>query len=173
MTDKIININNNKTAAAGLRIGEISRTALFASLLAVCSQIAIPLPMIPVNLGLLAVYYAGLLLKGKEALLSVCLFLLMGAVGVPVFAGFRGGPAVLFDKTGGYLLGYLATVAIVSLLRPWAATFWKKSLACFLGMICCYALGTAWFMYLTGLSWQPAVLRVCSVPYEAPEWGIN
>lgn len=143
----------------------MAECGLFAALLAVTSQIAVPLPAgVPINLGLLAVFLAGFLLDRRGALLSVSLYLLLGAVGLPVFAGFRGGLGALFGKTGGYLLGYLATAAVVSVLRPWADSLPRRCLACALGLFACYLPGTAWFMLVTGLS-LPLSLGYCVYPF--------
>lgn len=143
---------------------QMAQCAMFTALLAVCSQIAIPLPMVPINLALFAVYLAAFLLDRRYALLSVGLYLMLGAVGLPVFAGFQGGPAALFGKTGGYLLGYLCTAAVVTLLRPWADTFAKRCLACALGLLGCYVPGTLWFMLVTQLS-LPVSLGYCVYPF--------
>ena len=78
--------------------------ALFAALTAVCSQLAIPIQPVPINLALLSVYIAGGLLGGGMGAASQAVFLLIGAVGVPVFAGFRGGVQALVGPTGGYLI---------------------------------------------------------------------
>lgn len=90
--------------------------ALFAALTAVCSQIQIPLPMVPINLALFAVHLAGALLGAKWGALSITAYALLGVVGAPVFAGFSSGPAVLFGKTGGYILGYILCALLVGLL---------------------------------------------------------
>ncbi len=142
----------------------MAQCAMFTALLAVYSQIAVPLPMVPVNLALLAVYLAAFLLDRRWALLSVSLYLMLGAVGLPVFAGFQGGPAALFGKTGGFLLGYLCTAAIAASMRLWAGTFAKRCLACALGLLGCYVPGTLWFMLVTGLS-LPLSLGYCVYPF--------
>lgn len=144
--------HHTTTWRTGMSVRSMARTAIFTALLAVMSQIAIPLPMVPINLGLLAVYLAALLLTRREALWSVCLFLMLGAIGVPVFAGFRGGPEALVGKTGGYLLGYVLTAGVVASLAPRAASAWQRAAACALGLLCCLVPGTLWFMLLTGLS---------------------
>ena len=77
--------------------------ALMAALTAICSQIQIPLPMVPINLALFAVHLSGALLGWKYGALSMVVYALLGVIGVPVFAGFGSGPAVLFGKTGGYI----------------------------------------------------------------------
>ena len=93
-----------------------------AALIAVASQIAIPLAMVPINLALLAVFMTGFLLEKRWALTSVMVYLLIGAVGLPVFSGLRGGPQHLVGPTGGYLIGYLLSAGIVSALLYWRHT---------------------------------------------------
>lgn len=126
--------------------------ALLAALTAVCSQIAIPLPWgVPLNLGTLSVFLAGALLGAKWGFISQLVYVLLGAVGVPVFSGFRGGLDTLAGPTGGYLLGYLLAALLVGLLvqyRPQKKWMPPLSMAC--GLAVCYAFGTAWFMILTG-----------------------
>jgi biotin transport system substrate-specific component len=143
---------------------QMAQCAMFTALLAVCSQIAIPLPLVPINLALLAVYLAAFLLDRRYALLSVALYLMLGAVGLPVFAGFQGGPAALFGKTGGYLLGYLCTAAIATVMRPWADTFARRCLACALGLLGCYVPGTLWFILATRMSLTVS-LGYCVYPF--------
>ena len=115
--------------------------ALFAALTAVCSQLAIPIQPVPINLALLSVYIAGGLLGGGMGAASQAVFLLIGAVGVPVFAGFRGGVQALVGPTGGYLIGYVAA-----------------------GMAACYALGTAWYCVQSGTP-ALAALSTCVFPF--------
>ena len=113
--------------------------ALFAALLAVFSQLAVPMVPVPINLGLLAVYLCALALEPRWALISVGLYLAMGAVGLPVFAGFRGGPAALLGPTGGYLLGYVCAAGLIAAVLLLGR-----------GMLSCYIPGTLWLMMLTG-----------------------
>ena len=102
--------------------------ALMAALTAICSQIQIPLPMIPINLALFAVHLSGALLGWKYGALSMVVYALLGVIGVPVFAGFGSGPAVLFGKTGGYILGYILCALIVGALSRKFAFNFKNSL---------------------------------------------
>ena len=82
---------------------------LFAALMAICSFITIPLGFtpVPVNLGTLGVFLAGGILGRKYGTISIAVYVLLGAVGVPVFAGLRGGLGVLAGPTGGYIIGYI------------------------------------------------------------------
>lgn len=139
--------------------------ALFAALTAVCSQIQIPLPMIPINLALFAVHLCGALLGAKWGALSMAVYALLGAIGVPVFAGFGSGPAVLFGKTGGYILGYILCAAIVGLLsRRLGFSYLKLCLSMIVGVAVCYIFGTAWFMAISGLDLVTS-LGYCVLPF--------
>ena len=127
-------------------------SALLIALTTVFSQIVIPLPLVPINLGLLAVFLTGFLLPKRWALITVGLYLLIGALGLPVFANFRGGPQALFGNTGGYLLGYFLSVATIALLRDRADNFLRRALLCALALLACYIPGTLWLMLLTSRS---------------------
>ena len=139
--------------------------ALMAALTAVCSQIQIPLPMVPINLALFAVHLAGALLGAKWGALSMLAYALLGAAGVPVFAGFASGPAVLFGKTGGYILGYILCALLIGLLvRRIGFTMKGLCLSMIVGVAVCYAFGTAWFMAVTGMNLITS-LTYCVFPF--------
>ena len=139
--------------------------ALFAALTAVCSQIQIPLPAIPINLALFAVLLCAGLLRPTAAVLAMVVYVVLGLVGVPVFAGMRGGMAVLFGKTGGYILGYILCALIVGALsRKFAFSFKNLCLEMLLGVAVCYAFGTIWFMAVTGLNLATS-MSYCVIPF--------
>ena len=139
--------------------------ALFVALPAVCSQIAIPMAPVPINLANFAVFLSGAVLGAKYGAFSQFAFVLLGAVGAPVFTGFTGGPGILFGPTGGYLAGYVAAALVVGLF---CKKFGCKTRALIPGMIAgaavCYLLGTAWFMALTGTGFAESLL-LCVVPF--------
>lgn len=139
--------------------------ALFAALTAICSQIQIPLPMIPINLALFSVLLCGALLGPKMAGLSMTVYVLLGAVGAPVFAGMQGGAGVLFGKTGGYILGYIAAAVCVGILaKLWGTRFWRLCGAMAVGTAVCYTVGTIWFIIVTKLPlWTSLVY--CVFPF--------
>lgn len=145
-------VNGQGRPAAGGRGGplDLAVPAVYAALLAAASQVAVPMFPVPMNAALLVVYLTGLTLPPRGALLSAGLYLLLGAAGLPVFSGFRGGPQALLGPTGGYLLGYFLAAGAVSLLRGWAETFPRRLLACLAGLLACYLPGTLWLMSLTG-----------------------
>jgi biotin transport system substrate-specific component len=144
---------------------------MFAALTAICAVIALPLPFtpVPVALNMLAVYMAGGILGAKYGALSQVVYLLLGAVGLPVFAGFKAGVGVLAGPTGGYIIGYIAAAFIVGVLcgrlkgsglRATAAL----AAAMVLGLLACYAIGTAWFMYVMNTPFL-AALGMCVFPF--------
>lgn len=143
--------------------------ALFAALTGVCSFISIPLPFtpVPVNLATLSVFLAGGLLGWKRGTVSQAVYLLLGAAGIPVFHNFTGGVGILAGPTGGYILGYVAAafltgwvIKLFSEKRSWPVLI----LAMTSGLLACYALGTLWFMVLTGTKLLPA-LAACVLPF--------
>ncbi len=143
----------------------LTLAAFFAALTAVCSQLQIPLPMVPINLALFAVHLCGAALGPKWGALSMAAYAGLGAIGVPVFAGLGSGPATLFGRTGGYILGYILAAAIVGLLsRRWGFAFPRLCAAMAAGVAACYLFGTLWFMALTGTG-LGASLSYCVLPF--------
>ena len=147
--------------------------SLFAVLIAICAWISIP-STVPFTMQTFAVLCAMGLLGGKRSVLAVVLYLLLGAVGLPVFSGFRGGLGMLLGVTGGYLVGFLCSTLLYWL---WTSFFGDKPLARFsgmlLGLVACYAFGTWWFMIAyasaTGPIGLATALGWCVVPFLIPE----
>lgn len=147
------------------RTKALTLCALFAALTAVCSQIQIPLPMIPINLALFAVHLCGALLGPVYGLISMVVYMFLGAIGLPVFAGMQGGFAILMGKTGGYVLGYALCALVVGLwVRHFGMNFRSLLSGMVLGLLVCYAFGTMWFMFLTQLNLGVS-LSYCVVPF--------
>jgi biotin transport system substrate-specific component len=90
--------------------------SLFGALTAVGAYIIIPLPPVPITLQTLFLGLAGVLLGGRLASLSQVVYLLLGIIGLPVFAGGKAGLGVLFGPTGGYLIGFVAAAFVIGKL---------------------------------------------------------
>lgn len=152
---------------------ELVFTALMAVIIAVCSWISIP-TTVPFTLQTFGVFMAVGLLGGRKGTISVLVYILLGAVGVPVFAGFSSGIGVLFGTTGGYIVGFL-----LSGLVYWAMTaaFGEKLpimiIAMVIGLLVCYAFGTAWFMIVYAKNTAPIGLMTalgwCVFPFIIPD----
>ena len=144
-------------------------TAMFAALIAVCSIVSIPVGEVPITLQTFGVCLAAAMLGWKRGVLSVLVYLLLGAVGVPVFSGMTGGVGKLAGPTGGYIIGFLLTALLVG----FAAQRWQRralplSLAMALGVLACYAVGTVWFMVVTHTGLGESLL-LCVVPFLIPD----
>lgn len=139
--------------------------SLLAALTAVGAYIAIPVGPVPIVLQNLVVLLTGLLLGGRWGLAAVGVYLLAGAVGLPVFSGGTGGPGRLVGPTGGYLIGYLPSVFVVGLIsektggRPLFDV-----LAMVVGTIILYACGVTWLKLITGMTWTKT-LAVGMLPF--------
>lgn len=141
--------------------------AFFAALTAVMSFISIPMPfsLVPITGQTLAVMLTGSILSVRQAYWSMMTYLLIGAVGVPVFAGFTGGIGVILGPTGGYLVGYLPGVMLIAFLKGQNNQLWSLALANIIGGIgVVYLLGIAWLSLVTGIGLQKAVM-VGALPF--------
>jgi biotin transport system substrate-specific component len=147
---------------ANLRM--MTLAALFTALTAICAQVSIPIPYIPINLALLAIHLAGAVLGAKYSSASVIAYLLLGAAGLPVFAGFRGGIAVFAGNTGGYLLGYILCALLTGLLCRGSLSLPELCLGMVPGTLVCYALGTTWLTMAAKLSYA-AALAAGALPF--------
>ncbi len=139
------------------RLFHLTLCALFAALTAVMAQVSIPIGPVPICLATLAVYLAGGILGAAGGVLSQVVYLLLGAVGVPVFAFFHGGIAAIAGPTGGYLVGYIVCAWITGIF---ADHFGRKAAPLVIGMV----LGTAWFMFTTKRGLAES-LALCVLPF--------
>ena len=152
---------------------DMAYIALFAVLMAVCSWISIP-AVVPFTLQTFGVFVAVSVLGGKRGTLAVVLYLLMGIVGLPVFAGFSGGLGVLLGSTGGYIIGFVFTALVMWLIERLLGTkTWVLALSMLLGLVVCYAFGTLWFVKVYGDTKGPisvlAALSKCVFPFIVPD----
>ena len=145
-------------------IKSLARMAICTALIVVCSWLTVPFT-VPFTMQTFAIFFTVCLLGPWQGMISILVYILLGAVGVPVFAGFGSGPAVLFGKTGGYIIGYILCAAIVGLLsRRLGFTFPKLCLSMVIGVAVCYVFGTAWFMVISGLNLATS-LSYCVLPF--------
>lgn len=131
--------------------------ALMAALTAVGALIAIPIGPVPMVLQNLFVMLAGLLLGARWGLISVGVYLLAGAAGLPVFAGGTGGIGKLIGPTGGYLLGFAAAAYLIGVISEMGRGRVTVDVpAMVAGTAVIYALGVSWLKLLTGMSYYAA-----------------
>ena len=147
--------------------------ALFAVIIAVCAWISIP-TTIPFTLQTFAVFIALGLLGGKRGTLATLVYILLGAVGIPVFSGFTGGVGILFGTTGGYIIGFLGSALVYwGITKLLGTKPWTMVLGMVLGLAVCYAFGTAWFMEVyartSGAIGLATALGWCVIPFIIPD----
>lgn len=146
----------------------LARVALGAAVLTLCAWIAIPTP-VPFTMQSMAVLTVAALLGPKLGCASVAVYLLLGAVGMPVFSGFRGGAQALLGPTGGYLIGFLLCAFITGLASQKSRSRYGMAAGMALGMLACYSFGTAWYAVGYGAGNVTAILMTCVVPFLLPD----
>ncbi len=147
---------------------KIALCGLFAALISICAWLAIPFGQLAFTLQTFAVSLCLYLLGGKLGSIAIFVYLLLGAVGLPVFSGFRGGLGILLGATGGYIFGFLGFGLVYWLVT---AFFPKKQVvAMAAGLAVCYGCGTLWYslIYLQGAGFG-AILLQCVLPYLLPD----
>jgi biotin transport system substrate-specific component len=161
----------NLNSKTGLRrffsmtVKQLTAAALMAALISVLAPLSIPLAgQVPVSLATLAVMLSGALTGSKTGTLAVLIYLLLGFIGIPVFAGWSSGAGILFGMTGGYLFGYLPLAFVTGLFCEKKETPGSLFLGMLGGTVILYALGTVWFMKYTGMA-LGASLSACVIPF--------
>ena len=139
--------------------------SLMAALTAVGAYIYVPIGPVPIVLSTLFVLLSGLLLGSRWGLASMGLYLLVGAIGIPVFAGGKGGVAHFFGPTGGYLFGYALASWITGLISEHSrGLIMLDILSVIIGSLVIYSLGVPWLKMVTQMSW-PKALIMGMVPF--------
>ncbi|HHT88246.1 MAG TPA: biotin transporter BioY [Clostridiales bacterium] len=151
-------------------------TGMFTAIISIMAQITIHTQPIPFTLSFLAIFLTGIMLEPKCAFLAVLSYILLGAFGLPVFAGFRGGFHVISGMTGGYIIGYPLMALITSISYQISIKLKPKryfhnivrTAILITGMVASlavdYLIGTLWFSFVSG-STIAYSLTVCVFPF--------
>ena len=163
----------NAIARKRISVYDLVMVALFAALIAVCAWVTVP-GAVPFTLQTMGVFLAVGLLGGKRGTASVLVYILLGAVGMPVFSGFSGGVGRLLGTTGGYIIGFLvAALAMWAMEAIFGKAKWVLPVSMLLGLLLCYAFGTIWFLVLytqtKGAISVASVLSMCVIPFILPD----
>ena len=161
-------INPRQNSILSLR--EMIAAAMMAAVTAVCAWITVP-ATVPFTMHTFAVFCAVLLLGSKGGFFSILTYLLIGAAGVPVFSGFKGGLGVLLGSTGGYLIGFLfMPVICLAAEKLFGAKLIPTIISLVIGLFVCYAFGTAWFIHVsTNAVTLKQALKWCVIPFVIPD----
>ncbi len=130
-----------------------------AAIIAVMAQIIIPLPLIPMTGQTLAIGLMATILSLKQSLQAVSLYVLIGAIGLPVYQGFTGGLGILFGPTGGFLFSFIPTALIIGFyLQSFGHTKFHAISANLIGMLVNLSLGSIWLKYILQINYAAAFL---------------
>lgn len=142
--------------------------ALFASITAVLAQIAIPIPFttVPLTLQVFAVALSGIVLGGKRAFVSQVIYVLLGAIGLPVFAQLSGGLHIIVGYTGGFILSFPFVAALIGYVSYKNDRVLNMALGIMIAMAVNYFVGTLQYSLLANVSFVEG-LMVCVVPFIA------
>ena len=126
-----------------MKVRNMTLCGIFAAVLCMCAWLSFPLGDMAITLQTFGVFLCLGILGGKRGTISILVYLLLGAVGLPVFSGFRGGIGTLLNTTGGYLTGFLACSLVYWLLT---SLFPRHTLLAMLaGLLICYLFGSFWY----------------------------
>ena len=166
-------MTDTKKEKKKIRTIDLVYIALGAVLIAVCSWISIP-TTVPFTLQTFAIFFVLSALGGKRGTVSIVLYVLLGAVGVPVFAQFNSGIGVLLGSTGGYIVGFL----FIGLIHWITVHFlgkklWVEILSLAVGLAVCYAFGTIWYTIVyaqeNGAIGFVSAFTMCVIPFIIPD----
>lgn len=163
----------NTHAKQSMKTKDVVYIGIFAAIIAICSWISIPMA-VPFTLQTMGVFLAVGILGGKRGTFAVLIYVLLGMVGVPVFAGFSAGIGVVLGTTGGYIIGFLFSALLMWGIETVCGRSKRiLTLSMFLGLLVCYAIGTLWFMMVyartTGAVGFGTVLGWCVIPFVIPD----
>lgn len=146
---------------------------MFAVLMAICSWISIP-TVIPFTMQTFAVYLALNFLGGKKGTVAVCIYLLIGLIGLPVFSNFTSGIGVLLGAAGGYMMGWILSGLVMwALEKLLGRKVWAQAVSMLTGLMVCYVAGTVWYVLVYGKNMETAGIRtalfLCVIPFIIPD----
>ena len=155
-----------------MKTKRLTRIALMAALISVLAPVSVPLAgEVPVSLATFAVMLAGCALGAKDGAAAAAVYLLLGAIGIPVFAGYTSGFSILFGVTGGFLFGYIVLAMICGYVyRKFGSAakgkmkFVWMTAAMLLGNLVLYTLGVIWFVFVTQYPLSVA-MTACVIPF--------
>lgn len=149
-----------------LSLKDLIACGIFAAVIAVLAQISIALPFSPVpfTMQVFGVCLVANILGAKKGIITIMVYILLGTIGIPVFAAYSSGPTVLFGKTGGFILAF----PLMAFVIGYVSEKYKKTQyvlgAMILSLLICYAIGTFYFSFITKIPVQKAVFFTV-IPY--------
>lgn len=144
----------------------IVEPAVFAAIICILAPFSLPIGPVPISLASFAIYLVGGMQKPLRALIAVCVYILIGIVGVPVFANFMGGFERIAAPAGGFIIGYIPCVLLTSFILSLNRKVYMYPIAMVCGTVVLYACGLGWFMISMNTTLGKA-LAVTVLPFIA------
>lgn len=152
---------------------DMTLIALFAGIIAICSWIAVP-TVIPFTMQTFGVFFTLGVLGGKRGTVAICVYLLLGLVGIPVYANGTSGIGILLGPAGGYMIAWIISGFILwSMEKIFGNRTWVLPVSMLLGLLVCYVLGTLWFSFVYTSGTEDVGLWTaftwCVMPFIIPD----
>ncbi len=145
-------------------VRDLCQIGIFSAIICICAQISIPMPLgVPMTLQTFAVPLAGMILGSKKGTTSTLIYLLIGAVGLPVFAGFKGGLSVLVGATGGFIFSFPLMSLAAGIGEKKGKKLWLIG-GLILGAVINYLCGMLYFSFVTANDLRAAFMS-CVLPF--------
>lgn len=153
----------------GLEPRDITFAAVGVALLSVSAWVTLPIGPVPFTLQTMALAFLLVGVGRTQALLAVLVYLALGGLGLPLFSGMRGGVAMLFGPTGGFLVGFAVAAVLAWFVRGAVRASTARDVAIVVGMIACsYGIGWAWLMVSAHMG-ALAAFGVAIAPFVIPD----
>ena len=156
--------NTSYAARNAEKIREMTLAAVAAAIICILAPWKIPVGPIPITLATFAIYFVSAVLGWRRGAVATAVYVLLGAVGLPVFSGFIGGIHIVAGVTGGYIIGYVPLALITGLFSGMKKPLIMLPLGMLLGTLALYAFGTAWYCIAAKSALLPAV-SLCVLPF--------
>lgn len=148
-----------------VNVKQLTMVAIMTAILCILAPLSIPLANVPISAATFIIYLAAVLLGSKLSMICVFLYILIGIVGIPVFAGWSAGFGIISGPTGGYMIGYLFIALCTGLfMKLGRGKVWMIAIGMVIGTLICYTIGTIWLGVQLSLSpW--AALMAGVIPF--------
>lgn len=148
-----------------LDIKKITYISILTCILCILSPISLYIGIVPITLSTFIIYIIGSITNPKDSLLICILYIFIGIIGIPVFSSFTSGIGAILGPTGGYIIGYIPCILLISVITKLN----KKNILVYfssitLGTIICYLIGSLWYMVYSDVKFAYALL-ICVVPF--------
>ena len=133
--------------------------AFCVAIIAILAQITIPIPPVPLTMQTFAIGLIATIIPWRQSVATMFVYVIIGGIGLPVFAYFTGGVAKLFGPTGGYLFSFIIMAFIIGFyLSKTGDSKWHAISANLIGMLINLIIGTVWLKYYLKINWDEAFI---------------